>query len=183
MAPFCGDGEVNDPAEVCDDANTIDDDGCTTHCTQVVCGDGIMQGSEICDGSAAFADTCESLGFAGGMLMCAQNGCVFDTSLCSACGNNVIDGAEVCDGADLGVATCASIGLFGTVLGCSDTCDTFIGCVDLPPDEGCCAVGDVGSCSTGAVEACVCDLAPECCEVEWSADCVSAAILDCFAQC
>lgn len=185
LAPFCGDGEVNDVVETCDDGNDDDADGCTNSCAQVVCGDGLVQGSEACDGSAVFTETCESLGFAGGLLMCAESGCVFDTSLCNDCGNGVIDGAELCDGADLGGATCASLGLFGTELGCNDSCDGFdaSACSTMSSDGGCCVVGEVGSCSTLTVEACVCELSPDCCELEWSADCVSSAILDCFAQC
>jgi hypothetical protein len=46
-----------------------------------VCGNGIAEGTEECDGADLRSQTCESVGFAGGTLSCAQN-CTFETSNC-----------------------------------------------------------------------------------------------------
>lgn len=50
------------------------------------CGDGILNGSEVCDGSALGSGTCVNQGFSlGGTLACKQDGsCTYDTSGCFA---------------------------------------------------------------------------------------------------
>jgi len=63
-----------------------------------VCGNGVVEGAELCDGSNLAGQTCESLGFSGGTLACS--GCTFDTSACVAgasCGNGLVEGYEECD--------------------------------------------------------------------------------------
>jgi cysteine-rich repeat protein len=57
----CGDGVV-DPAEECDDANSVDGDGCDRTCTfSSVCGDGARQAGEQCDdGDVLNLDGCDS---------------------------------------------------------------------------------------------------------------------------
>jgi cysteine-rich repeat protein len=55
----CNDGFV-DAQEECDDANDINDDGCTNACSLPACGDGILQSGEACDdGNQAFGDGCD----------------------------------------------------------------------------------------------------------------------------
>jgi len=71
-APFCGDGDV-DPGEECDDGNNDDGDGCASDCTAEmgtpVCGNGILEGAEICEVSDEV--DCTSLGvFIGGTAHC-----------------------------------------------------------------------------------------------------------------
>jgi hypothetical protein len=87
--------------------------------------------------------TCESLGYAPGVLACAP-GCTFDTSGCpsypqpGSCGNGTVESSESCDGVDLGGATCASLGYpLGGTLGCRAWCayDTS-GCVHGFPATG-----------------------------------------------
>ncbi len=46
-----------------------------------VCGNGIIEGSEQCEGSNLAGKTCESLGFASGTLSCTP-GCTFNTAAC-----------------------------------------------------------------------------------------------------
>jgi hypothetical protein len=48
---------------------------------KVVCGNGIAQASEACDGADLRSQTCQSVGFDGGKLACAAN-CTFDTTGC-----------------------------------------------------------------------------------------------------
>jgi len=59
----CGNGEVEE-GEACDDANDVDDDGCTNACELPACGDGIVQADEgeTCDdGNTVSGDTCTAL--------------------------------------------------------------------------------------------------------------------------
>ena len=73
--PSCGDGELNQASEVCDDGNTLPGDGCNGVCaiepnfacpvpgepcvSTIECGDGVLAGSEICDdGNAVGGDGC-----------------------------------------------------------------------------------------------------------------------------
>jgi hypothetical protein len=91
----------------------------------VVCGDGVREGNELCDGSDLGGETCQSQGFDGGTLACNENCDGFDTSGCTDCGDGVKEGDEVCDGDDLGGETCQSQGFDGGTLACSVNCDSF----------------------------------------------------------
>lgn len=68
---------------------------------KVVCGDGIVGGTEQCDRGALKGMTCQGLGFAGGTLACNTN-CTYNTSGCIAavpvCGDGRVGGYEECDG-------------------------------------------------------------------------------------
>jgi hypothetical protein len=58
-----------------------------------VCGDGVVEGWEMCDGSNLDGKTCYRLGTTGGTLSCQSN-CLFDTAGCGGCR----DGRANCDG-------------------------------------------------------------------------------------
>lgn len=63
------------------------------------CGDGVVDGTEDCDGADLQGMTCVALGYTGGTLACSP-ACVFDTSACTAaiCGNGVVEPpGEECD--------------------------------------------------------------------------------------
>lgn len=82
----CGDGIVH-PGEACDDANTIDGDGCDANCTITACGNGIRTSGEACDDGNTTAGDC-----------CAAN-CQFE-AVASACDDaNLCTTADACDGA------------------------------------------------------------------------------------
>jgi hypothetical protein len=139
---FCGDAALAG-GELCDGANlagescasrgftggtlacaanclTFDTSACTS---APVCEDGVITGSEVCDGPNLDGESCVTQGFTGGTLACAANCLAFDTSACtSLCGNGTVAGPEVCDGPDLGGWSCASLGFTGGTLSCADDC-------------------------------------------------------------
>jgi hypothetical protein len=99
------------------------------------CGNGLIEGTEECDGSNLGEETCVTQGFVGGSLGC-QADCTFDTSLCTGgpvCGDNIAEGTEVCDGTDLAGEDCASQGFTGGTLGCLADCSGF----DISSCTGC----------------------------------------------
>ena len=102
-----------------------------------VCGNGVVETGESCDGTNLNGASCTSQGFGGGTLSC-NSSCGFDTSACTPvvkCGNGVIDSGEKCDGANLGGATCSSLGFSGGTLSCNSSCalDTSACTSSTPP--------------------------------------------------
>lgn len=90
------------------------------------CGDGVMEGSEVCDGTDVGTATCQSEGFGGGVLGCSDACDALDTSMCTMddCGDGQITGTEECDGANLNNLTCEDRGFDGGTLACdSNTCN------------------------------------------------------------
>ena len=151
----CGNGIV-EPGEACDGEH-LNDKTCVTEvgsgsvgtltCLQncmefdrsgcsnsTTCGNGKIDGSEVCDGTNVRGATCASEVGNGsvGTVLCGKNCAVLDISGCSApsvCGNGTIDesAGEVCDGNKLNGQTCESIvgqGSTGT-LACASTCYAF----------------------------------------------------------
>jgi hypothetical protein len=156
VAPYCGDGTVNGP-EACDGADLGGKScellglgtgvlACNAQCgyevsgcmpPKPVCGDGVAQGQEPCDGVDLATQTCASLGLDQGPLACTPS-CGFDFSGCTpnpaVCGNGIAQGAESCDGADLRGYTCSSFGLSAGTLACASSCTfDFAGCADSTP--------------------------------------------------
>ena len=91
------------------------------------CGDGSVDPGEACDGADLGGQTCQALGFDGGILAC-NAGCDFDTSGCTnqppppVCGNGVLEPGEECDGSDLGGQTCSDFGFDQGSLACTGQC-------------------------------------------------------------
>jgi hypothetical protein len=97
-------------------------------CFAAGCGDGMITGSEDCEGTNLNGKTCSDLGYyqETSGLACKLD-CTFDTSGCQGfCGDHVLNGPEVCEpGAmgTLGGATCASLGFYDEPgLGCTSFC-------------------------------------------------------------
>lgn len=88
-----------------------------------LCGDGILQASESCDGKELGGASCADFGFEEGTLVC-DGQCNVLTDGCRTCGDGVRAPSELCDGADLGGETCVSQGLGGGTLQC-DACAAF----------------------------------------------------------
>jgi hypothetical protein len=106
-----------------------------------ICGNGVLEGTEECDGADLGGTDCTDLGFPGGTLGCTA-GCAFDESDCSVCGNGVAEDGEQCDTLDLGGADCdaATGGAFPFgQLQCTGTCDFDVSsCSDCEPGSvGC----------------------------------------------
>lgn len=158
---------------------------CTGSASNAVCGNGVLEGGETCDGANFGTATCASMGFSGGILGCRPGCASLDTTLCttggggSSCGNGVVDGTEVCDGFALGGQTCAGQGYDGGTLGCLPGCNGF-------DTSGCTAGGGGGSaCGDGfadffALEICDgSDLAGETCASQGFAGGTLACLPDC----
>ena len=107
----CGDGIVQTPntnnqMEACDDGNTVSNDGCSSACmiesgfactgqpsacqkqvqqVQVVCGNGMKEEGEVCDGADLGGATCVSInqGFSSGTLSCAADCKSYNTAMCT----------------------------------------------------------------------------------------------------
>jgi cysteine-rich repeat protein len=89
-----------------------------------LCGNGVVESREQCDGDNLEGATCQSLELGDGELACTAD-CTFDTTDCQhgrQCGNGVIEGAEQCEGQDLGGATCENMGLGQGTLVCNADC-------------------------------------------------------------
>src|SRR3989344_5632062 len=74
-----------------------------------VCGNGIVEGTEVCDGNNLNGQTCQNQGFGGGTLVCAGNCLSFVTTGCtSSCTNECsTSGAKQCSGT-LDYQTCGN---------------------------------------------------------------------------
>jgi hypothetical protein len=103
-------------------AGCSDDDG-----QPQVCGNGTIEGTELCDLDETGTADCANQGFAGGTLTCNNTCDGYDTSQCTTgdCGNGAIDAGEDCDATLLGGNDCTSVpgGYTGGTLACSTTCD------------------------------------------------------------
>jgi len=89
-----------------------------------VCGNGIREGGEQCDGADLGGATCASQNCAAGTPTCSAS-CTLSYASCTqcqVCGNGVREGSEQCDGSDLGGATCASRNCSGGTPTCSSSC-------------------------------------------------------------
>ncbi len=121
---------------------TACDDG-GTKVADPVCGNGIVETGEACDGDDFAGMTCESFGQPAGTLACSA-GCTLDLTGCRAlnvCGDGIRDPDEPCDGDDFGTMTCESFGMEAGDLVCTETCTI---------DASACHEPDV--CGNGIVE-------------------------------
>ncbi len=106
-------------------AGCNDDDGGSG--TVPLCGNGVVDEGEQCDGTAlGDATGCEGLGYYGGILTCGTD-CRYDTSQCEAmgrCGDGIVqEGAgEQCDLLNLGGHSCTEYGYSGVTLTCGTDC-------------------------------------------------------------
>jgi len=90
-----------------------------------VCGNGVLEAGETCDGSDLAGEDCLSFGWFLGSLACGSD-CAFDVSGCVGggpqCGNWVVEWGEECDTNDLGGGVCENIGMSPGTLACKPDC-------------------------------------------------------------
>ncbi len=145
--PACGDG-VRAGEEVCDGGDVGQQSceglgfgpgalGCKSSCQDYdrsgcgapsTCGNGAVDGPEVCDGAELGGKRCEDLGLGAGTLSCKPNCSELDTSRCGpppGCGDGVRAGPELCDGSDLGGQSCESLKKPGGTLACAKDCLSF----------------------------------------------------------
>ena len=83
--------------------------------TPPVCGNGLREALELCDGQDLGGQSCGSLGLGAGELSCRED-CTVDTSRCGMmCGNGRVDGEEQCDGDELDGMTCETMGFIARI--------------------------------------------------------------------
>ncbi len=147
--------------------------------TVTSCGNGVIEGTEECDGGDLGGATCSTFGHSQGTLSCNTD-CTYDSSDCHTCGNGAREGGEMCDGTDLAGLSCADFGCTGGGnLGCNPTCDDF----DLSGCSGCPVCNNNGLCDLGedctSCGDCLSGPGPQCgdgvCNIDIGEDCVSCA--------
>ncbi len=89
-----------------------------------VCGNGILEEGETCEGTNFSGLTCEFFGYRAGELICSQT-CEIELSSCrkSVCGNGIIEDTEQCDSTNMNGNTCESFGFSSGSLICNSQCD------------------------------------------------------------
>ncbi len=86
------------------------------------CGDGVIEGDEVCDSTNLAGETCDSIsGEPNGDLRCAEDCMSFEDGACHMCGNGELEGNEDCEG-DTAGTTCEDLGYAGGSLTCSVDC-------------------------------------------------------------
>ncbi len=118
---------------------------------KAICGNGVAEGAEPCDGFDLRGANCAAIGLQAGTLRC-DHSCRIDTSGCNAgaCGDGVKQIGEECDGTDTGGKVCSSFGFIEGTLHCTSSCffDTTdcVGCGDgvLNPNTEECEETDLG---------------------------------------
>ncbi|MBN2671611.1 MAG: DUF4215 domain-containing protein [Deltaproteobacteria bacterium] len=159
-APACGDGELNQDDEVCDDGNTLPGDGCTGICKvepnwecpdvgkpcvyKIECGNGVLEAGEVCDdGNLAADDGCNAECEQSANYSCPIPG--EDCIRIVFCGDGRINGDENCEDGNTEPGD-----------GCDENCVKESGWVCAVPGEACTPgprCGD-GILSLGINEAC-----------------------------
>ncbi len=111
----CDNGLDDDNDTKTDSADT----GCSspTGTTETNCGDSVISGSEVCDGSALGGQTCSSQGFSGGTLSCNSQCTGFVTT---GCYSNTCTDTD--SGYNVGTAGTASGMYVGSSYSYSDSC-------------------------------------------------------------
>ncbi len=88
-----------------------------------VCGDGMIEDIEQCEGTDFGANSCMTQGFMQGELVCSGDCLGFSTENCFTCGNDLIEGTEECDGELANNIDCESEGYTEGEITCvQETC-------------------------------------------------------------
>ncbi|MBN2724737.1 MAG: hypothetical protein JXR95_11760 [Deltaproteobacteria bacterium] len=111
--PDCADSTINSCNYNECTEGYVPDSSSNWLCVEDLCGNGIIDAGESCDGTDLGENDCTTVpgGFESGELSCTEN-CTFNNTACivgADCGNGVIDGMEECDGTDFGGEDCTTI--------------------------------------------------------------------------
>lgn len=119
--PDTGSSTAVDP-DTSTSSTTVDPDSSTG--TPDDCGNGSIDGTEVCDGDELAGESCMTQGFDEGTLGCRADCSDFDRNGCISfvCGNDVLDPGETCDGTDAGEVTCQGEGYDNGTPGCTPDC-------------------------------------------------------------
>lgn len=97
-------------------------------CLVGVCGDGMINAIDACDGKDLGGKTCIDFGSTDPAGLKCTKDCAFDTSGCTAiCGDNVKNADEDCDGMDFGKKGCTDFGYYNGALVCTTDCKINVG--------------------------------------------------------
>lgn len=125
-----GDGD-GDPSTSSSSSSSSSDDA-----DPGMCGDGVKQAGEDCDGNDVGGLTCLDFGHDNGALICADD-CTLFTNACSTCGDGQLAATEACDGTNFGGLTCTDLGYSGGTLSCAADCSqVFEGNCQVAPTCG-----------------------------------------------
>jgi len=144
----CGNGriELNElgVGEQCDDGNTEEGDGCSAECLiersycvtpesdecLTWCGDGIINGPELCEPGQLGGYDCSYLGYHDGVLGCSADCRNFEFTQCEGfCGDGEVQSVEACDGVKQLNHSCLDHFFTGGDLHCDTGCTRdFEGC-------------------------------------------------------
>jgi len=112
------------------------------------CGNGTLEGEEVCDQDEFGGASCQDEGFSFGALVCADDCASWDSSGCNndqpVCGDEILDEGEQCDGSNLAEASCESLGYESGTLACDAVTCQF--------DTGDCQEGPPETCGNGIVD-------------------------------
>ncbi len=87
------------------------------------CGNGELDNAEVCDGANLAGQSCSTLGFDGGALLCRDDCAAFRTDFCYRCGDGVVELPERCEpGVTPLSESCQSLGFEAGSLQCSPSC-------------------------------------------------------------
>jgi cysteine-rich repeat protein len=185
--PSCGDS-VQDDGEICDDGNTVSEDGCRADCLAIeTCGDGVQQGGlgEACDNglldnSDSTPDACRvdcQLPSCGDAVTDPSNSEECDdansvdgddcSNLCQVCGNGNVSGDEECDDGvtnnsdvtpDACRTSCRLAGCGDGVMDASEQCDD----ENLSDNDICTNLCQINVCGDGSqcTDAFLCNSGP-----------------------
>ena len=80
-------------------------DAQSNSCTAPVCGNGVKEGTEECDGTDFGGQTCGNFGCSGGSLSCTGS-CTINSGSCTGCGGGAVCGDGICQQSSENCLTC-----------------------------------------------------------------------------
>ena len=115
--PGTGDS-TGSPADTGSGSSTESDSGGSVP----VCGDGVVEGDEVCESTDLNGESCVSLGFGGGVIGCQVTCEDYDVLGCSVCGDAMVETGEDCEGEVPQGVSCDSLGFEEGEVVCGKDC-------------------------------------------------------------